>query len=91
MSISTIAVYKNGLLEPVRELGLRENERVRITIAQEEEDHPTPDDQADEGQRDYFEPFTEDSRTITEMAASTRKRLAVRRDDLRRADFPPHI
>lgn len=39
----------------------------------------------------YFETFTETGRTIAEMAASTRKRLALLRNDLQRADFPPHV
>ena len=91
MPISTIAVYKNGLLEPVHKLGLEENERVRITITQEEGTRPTPQESAERGPEDYFEPFTENGRTITEMAACTRRRLAALDDDLERADFPPHI
>lgn len=40
---------------------------------------------------DYFETFREGGRAISEMATSTRRRLARLRAGLQRADFPPQI
>lgn len=47
MPISTMAVYKNGVLEPVDSLTLEEDERVRLTITQEP-DTPTVHDELGE-------------------------------------------
>ena len=47
--------------------------------------------EADRASADYFEAFTERDRTIAEMAACTRKRLAVLRKAVQRSDFPPGI
>ncbi len=43
MSISTVAVYRDGVLKPADDLRLRENERVTVTITREEGSLPTPD------------------------------------------------
>ena len=91
MPISTIAVYRNGLLEPMHKLELEENAKVRITITPDAAGRPAKENSVKRSSEDYFEPFTENGRTITEMAASTRKLLAALHDDLERADFPPHI
>ena len=44
MPISTVAIYRDGVLEPVDDLRLRGNERVTLTITQGREEQPSPDD-----------------------------------------------